>query len=82
MVVQVSLVLGLISAGLSIYNCFANNKKVNKTDGFELGKFMGEMRAEIAVIKEGIVELKQNNKEIDDKIEKAIEKHLEAYHNK
>lgn len=44
------------------------------------GSFMGEMRAEIASIKEMINELKSDHKEVDGKIKEAIAEHVKAYH--
>jgi len=44
------------------------------------GQFIGEMRTEIASIKEMINELKSDHKEVDGKIKEAIAEHVKAYH--
>lgn len=82
MAVEISVVVSIISAIVAIVSLIANTKKSNKTDGFELGNFMGEMRAEISSIKELIGELKKDNKEVDEKIIKAIHDHELHYDDK
>ena len=46
------------------------------------GQFIGEMRSEIASIKEKIDELKSDHKEVDKKIKDAIIEHENRYHKK
>lgn len=75
-------VISLISLIICTSTFFLNNKKTNKTDGFELGSFMGEMRTELTNIKTLIEELKNDNKEVDKKIHEAIINHEAIYHGK
>ena len=82
MTVEVGAVLSVISVIVAVASFIMNSKKTNKTDGFELGKFMGEMKSEIGSIKELIEELKKDNKEVDDKIIKAIREHEVHYDDK
>ena len=82
MTVEIGVFLSVISVLVAIASFAMNSKKTNKTDGFELGKFMGEMKSEIGSIKELIEELKKDNKEVDDKIIKAIREHEMHYDDK
>ena len=82
MTLDIGVVLSIISVIVAVSSLLMNNKKTNKTDGFELGKFMGEMKSEIGSIKELIEELKKDNKEVDDKIIKAIREHEIHYDDK
>ena len=75
-------VISLISLVICVSTFFINNKKSNKTDGFELGSFMGEMRTELTNIKTLIEELKHDHKEVDKKIHEAIINHEAIYHGK
>ena len=47
---------------------------------WSFGTFIGEIKAELNNIKEMINELKSDHKEVDGKIDKAIEDHVKAYH--
>lgn len=80
MAVEIGVVLSVISCVIAVTSFALNNKKTNKTDGFELGNFMGEIRTEIASIKDLINELKQDNKEVDEKISKNIKDHEARFH--
>lgn len=82
MTIELGVGLSVISVLVAIASFAMNSKKNNKTDGFELGKFMGEMKSEIGSIKELIEELKRDNKEVDDKIIKAIREHEIHYDDK
>ena len=82
MQIGVGTVLSVISAIVAVSSLVMSFKKNNKTDGFELGKFMGEMKSEICSIKEGIEELKKDNKEVDEKIAKGIHEHELRYTDK
>lgn len=75
MTLEIGVFLSVISVIVTVSNLIMNSKKANKTDGFELGKFMGEMKSEISSIKGLIEELKKDNKEFDDKMAKAIHEH-------
>lgn len=82
MTVEIGVFLSVISVIVTVSNLVMNSKKTNKTDGFELGKFMGEMKSEITSIKGLIEELKKDNKEVDEKMIKAIRDHELRYDDK
>lgn len=72
--------LSILSLIVCVATFFMNNKKSNKTDGIELGSFMGEMKAELTNIKNLIEELKHDHKEVDNKIHEAIANHEAIFH--
>lgn len=82
MQIEIGTVLSVLAGIVAVSSFVMSFKKNNKTDGFELGKFMGEMKSEIGSIKEGIEELKKDNKEVDEKIAKAIHEHETHYDDK
>ena len=82
MTIELGVGLSVISVIVAVASFAMNSKKTNKTDGFELGKFMGEMKSEITSIRGLIEELKKDNKEVDDKIIKAIREHEMHYDDK
>lgn len=82
MTVEIGIIISLIGCIVGIAGFIIGQKKAGKDDGLSLGSFMGEMRAEIASIKEMINELKSDHKEVDGKIKDAIADHVKAYHEK
>lgn len=74
--------ISILSLIICVSTFFMNNKKSNKTDGFELGSFTGEMRTELTNIKTLIEELKHDHKEVDKKIHEAIINHETIFHKK
>ena len=82
MTVEVGFIISIASLGIAFSSFMFARKKENKTDGFDLGQFVGEMRSELGNIKQLISELKQDNKEVDERIAKAIIDHENRYHSK
>ena len=82
MTVELGVIISVVSVGVAILSLVMNGKKANKNDGFELGNFMGEMKSEIKSIKSFIEELKRDNREVDEKIAKAIHEHEVHYDDK
>lgn len=82
MAVEIGTFLSILSVIVAVTSFAMNSKKTNKTDGFEMGKFMGEMKSEIASIKGLIEELKKDNKEVDERMIKAIREHELRYDDK
>ena len=86
MTVEIGVILSVISAVLAIASFAFARKKENKTDGFEMGSFFGEIKSEISNIKTMIEELKEQMKsmpkEIDSKISRAIHEHELHYDDK
>ena len=80
MTIEIGIILALISGIIGIVSFFIGQKKASKDDGMELGAFMGEVKAELANIKEMITELKNDHKEVDDKIKDAINDHEKRFH--
>ena len=48
--VEVGLIISIVSITIAIASFMFGRKKENKTDGFELGQFMGEIKSEIKSI--------------------------------
>lgn len=86
MTIEVALVFSFISLCVGILSFLFARKKENKTDGFEMGSFFGEIKSEIGNIKTMIEELKEQMKsmpkEIDSKISRAIHEHELHYDDK
>ena len=82
MTVELGIIISIASLGIAFSSFMFARKKENKTDGFDLGQFVGEMRSELGNIKQLINELKQDNKEVDERIAKAIIEHEVRFHNK
>lgn len=86
MTVEIGVIISVISAVLAIASFAFARKKENKTDGFEMGSFFGEIKSEIGNIKTMIEELKEQMKsmpkEIDSKISRAIHEHELHYDDK
>lgn len=82
MTVEIGAIISITSLAIAIASFLFARKKENKTDGFELGKFMGEMKSQIGSIKELIEELKKDNKEVDERMVKAIREHELRYDDK
>ena len=80
MTIEIGIIISLIGCIIGIVRFIIGQKKSGKDDGMELGTFMGEIKAEIANIKDMITELKNDHKEVDDKIKDAILEHIRAYH--
>ena len=80
MTVELGVVISIASLGIAFASFFFNRKKENKTDGFELGQFMGEIKSEIKSIKDMITDIKADTKEFDNKIKDAMQEHIEIYH--
>lgn len=86
MTVELGVIISLISVILAVTSFVFARKKENKTDGFEMGSFFGEIKSEIGNIKTMIEELKEQTKnmpkEIDSKISRAIHEHEIHYDDK
>ena len=86
MTVELGVIISLISVILAVTSFEFTRKKENKTDGFEMGSFFGEIKSEIGNIKTMIEELKEQMKsmpkEIDSKISRAIHEHEIHYDDK
>ena len=82
MTIGLDTVFSVASLGLATASFLFARKKDNKTDGFELGQFTGRMETEIKSIKNLIEELKNDNKEVDEKITKGIREHEIHYDDK
>lgn len=82
MTIEIGIIISLISILITAASFIIAQKKSGKDDGMKLGTFMGEIRTEISNIKEMITELKNDHKEVDEKIDKAINDHIKAYHKK
>ena len=80
MTVEVGLIISIISISIAIASFLLGRKKENKTDGFELGQFMGEIKSEIKYIKDMVTDIKSDTKEFDNKIKEAMQEHIEVYH--
>ena len=80
MTIEIGIIISLIGCIIGIVSFIIGQKKSSKDDGMELGTFMGEIRAEIANIKEMISELKNDHREVDAKIKDAIEEHEKRFH--
>lgn len=80
MSIEIGIIISLIGCIIGVVGFVIGQKKAGKDDGMELGTFIGEIKTEIANIKSMIMELKNDHKEVDDKIAKAIEDHIRAYH--
>lgn len=86
MTVEIGAVISVVSLFIAVASFAFSRKKENKTDGFEMGSFFGEIKSEIGNIKTMIEELKEQMKsmpkEIDTKITKAIHEHELHYDDK
>ena len=80
MSIEIGIVYTTITLILAVAGFYIGQKKSSKDDGMTLGQFIGEMRTEIASIKEMINELKSDHKEVDGKIKDAIAEHVKVYH--
>ena len=80
MVIEIGSILSSISVLIAVITLIVNQKKMSNDNGMNLGKFMGEIRAEIKSINEKIDELKSDHKEVDSKIKEAIIEHERIYH--
>jgi len=80
MTIEIGIIISLIGCLIGVVSFIIGQKKSSKDDGLELGTFMGEIKTEIANIKDMITELKNDHKEVDDKIKDAINDHVQAYH--
>lgn len=80
MTVELGVIISIASLGIAIGSFLFNRKKENKTDGFELGQFMGEIKSEIKSIKDMVTDIKADTKEFDNKIKDALQEHVEVYH--
>lgn len=81
MTIEIGIIISLIGCLIGIVSFIIGQRKTGKDDGMTLGQFIGEMRTEIASIKDMINELKSDHKEVDGKIKEAIAQHVQAYHN-
>lgn len=86
MTIEIALVFSAVSVAIAVAGFLFARKKENKTDGFEMGSFFGEIKSEIGNIKTMIEELKEQMKsmpkEIDSKISRAIHEHELHYDDK
>ena len=82
MTIEIGIIISLIGCIIAVVSFIIGQKKSGKDDGLELGNFMGMIKTEIANIKDMISDLKNDHKEVDDKIATAISNHEKAYHNK
>lgn len=84
MTIQVTILVGVCGLILSILTFVAGTKKNSKEDGYNLGKFEGDIaRIEEAIksIKEMIAEIKIDLHNEENKIAEAIKNHERIYHN-
>lgn len=80
MTVELGIIISLVGCIIGIVSFIIGQKKSSKDDGLELGTFMGMIKTEIANIKEMITDLKNDHKEVDEKIDKAILDHEKRFH--
>lgn len=82
MTIEIGIIISLIGCIIAVVSFIIGQRKTGKDDGMTLGQFIGEMRTEIASIKDMINELKSDHKEVDGKIKEAILEHEKRFHSK
>ena len=80
--INVTILIAVLGLILSVATFFIGQKRASQDDGQEFGEFMGEIRADIRNIKDDIKDIKEDRKRFTDEIDKAINEHVKAYHNK
>ena len=80
MTIELGIIISLVGCIIGIVSFIIGQKKSGRDDGMEFGQFIGEIKTELANIKEMINELKSDHKEVDVKIKEAIIEHEKRFH--